>query len=116
MGTKNIKKLFLFLAVFALFSSGIVTTSLAFAQQNPNANSNKVLTGEGEPSNKLGNISDVYIDTSDIENLIIYKKTGTNNWEIISSFTGATGATGATGNPGDTGATGATGNPGDTGA
>ncbi|MEK0338432.1 MAG: PRC-barrel domain-containing protein, partial [Nitrosopumilus sp.] len=108
MGTENIKKLFLFLAVFALFSSGIVSVVPAFAQagnNSSNENSNKVLTGDGPPPKKLGKVGDLYIDSK--TNLIFYVKISANEWDgrevVGGGGTGPAGATGATGVTGVTG-------------
>ena len=93
----RISSIFVFLSVFALLSSGAVSHVPVFAQQGPNDNSNKVLTGDGPPPNKLGNVNDLYIDASNIDNLIIYKKTAKTTWTNIGTFQGPAGATGPQG-------------------
>jgi len=69
--------------IVVLFGSTVtVSPQLVFSQQNPNANSNKVLTGTGPPPDKLGNPGDVYLDTFDL-NLEFYVKDDQNIWQLV---------------------------------
>ena len=77
----------------------------AFAQQagnNANENSNKVLTGAGPPPEKLGNIDDVYIDTS-TEFLDYYIKIDKDTWELRGNLQGPPGPQGDVGPQGEQG-------------
>ncbi len=82
----DLKKLFLFLAVAALFTSGIAAGVPVFAdgdddKDDKKKKKNKVLTGEGPPRDKLGKKGDGYIDNAS-ENCDYYIKTAKKTWTL----------------------------------
>ncbi len=74
----------------------MISQPLAFADDDDDGNNgkNKVLTGMGPPPDKLGKVGDLYIDSSDMDNLVIYKKTSKNTWTDLGSFQGPQGPAG----------------------
>jgi len=60
----------------------------------------KVHTGDGPPPPGLGKVGDLYIDSSDTDNLVIYKKTAKKTWTNIGSFQGEQGPQGEKGDAG----------------
>ena len=88
--------------MIALFSSGAVTHTVAFAESDDDQHDgkvdkkNRVWTGDGPPNPKLGKSGDLYIDNhNNIYN--IYKKTGKNTWNDIPDIQGTTGPQGPIG-------------------
>jgi hypothetical protein len=63
----------------------------------------KVFTGAGPPTKGLGKVGDLYINSSDIENLILWKKTAKNTWTNLGSFQGPPGQQGPSGEDGTPG-------------
>ena len=121
----QIKKLFLFLAVFSLLSSGAMSSIPAFADSDDDQHDgkvnkkNRVWTGDGPPLPKLGKVGDLYIDNHN-DTYNIYKKTGKNTWTDVPNIQGAgtsgpQGETGPAGPQGETGPDGAQGMPGNNG-
>jgi len=86
----------------------------AFAQQGPNDNRNKVLTGDGPPPDKLGNIGDIYID-NESDDFDIYENIGKNIWVLTGNLRGSTGPQGDDGPAGPQGDDGPAGPQGDDG-
>jgi len=79
---QDLAKLFLFLAVAALFTSGIAAGTPIFADDDDEKKKkNKVLTGEGPPRDKLGKKGDGYIDNAS-ENCDYYIKTEKKIWTL----------------------------------
>jgi len=76
--------------------------------------SKKVLTGAGPPPSKLGNVGDLYIDSSGTH-LIFYNKISKSTWQNLGTFQGSVGPIGPAGPQGTPGHEGATGPKGDTG-
>lgn len=113
---QNIKKLFLFLAVFSLLSSGMLTSPV-FAEDDDEEKLDKkildklkrgkVIAGMGPPPDKLGKIGDLYIDKLG-DDLDLYHKVAKKSWEKITSL----GGTGTQGPQGDVGPAGPQGPPG----
>ncbi len=60
----------------------------------------KVHTGDGPPPSGLGQVGDLYIDSSDTDNLVIYKKTAKKTWTNLGSFQGEQGPQGEKGDAG----------------
>lgn len=92
-------------SVLALLISLVLvfgTISLAFADdddedRNAKFKKNKVHTGDGPPPGGLGKIGDLYIDSSDTDNLVIYKKTAKKTWTNIGIFSAEGGPAGRDG-------------------
>jgi hypothetical protein len=57
----------------------------------------KVYTGDGPPPPGLGQVGDLYIDSSNTDNLVIYKKTAKKTWTNLGSFQGEQGPQGEKG-------------------
>lgn len=71
--------------------------------KNTKFKKHKVHTGDGPPPNGLGKVGDLYIDSSDTDNLVIHKKTSKNTWTNLGPFQGSEGEKGDKGDPGDIG-------------
>ena len=106
--------------MIALFSSGAVTHTVAFAESDDDQHDgkvdkkNRVWTGDGPPNPKLGKLGDLYIENhNNIYN--IYKKTGKNTWNDIPDIQGTTGPQGPIGFNGTDGLPGEQGPKGDKG-
>jgi len=109
----QIKKLFLFLAVFSLLSSGALSSIPAFADSDDDDTKikfkkNKVHTGDGPPPSGLAKVGDLYIDSSNLENLVLYKKINKTTWQNLGPFQGETGPAGPQGETGPAGPQGET--------
>src|SRR5256885_12133314 len=89
----------------------IPVSNFAFADDDE---SKKVLTGAGPPPSKLGNVGDLYIDSSGTH-LIFYNKISKSTWQNLGTFQGSVGPIGPAGPQGTPGNDGATGPKGDTG-
>ena len=88
--------------------TGTVTTSAAFADDDDddkkiNFKKGKVLTGDGPPPKGLAKVGDLYIDSSDTDNLVVYKKTGKNTWLNLGNLQGPQGPIGPQGPSGPQG-------------
>lgn len=85
----------------------MIPANFVFADDDDDKNTkfkkHKVITGDGPPPTGLGKIGDLYIDSSDTDNLIIYKKTSKNTWTNLGSFQGSPGLQGLPGEQGDKG-------------
>jgi len=98
----------------AILLGALPISNFAFADDDE---SKKVLTGAGPPPSKLGNIGDLYIDSSGTH-FIFYNKINKSTWQNLGAFQGPVGPigpVGAQGPKGDTGPVGAQGPKGDTG-
>src|SRR5438270_829351 len=99
----------------AILLGAIPISNFAFADDDE---SKKVLTGAGPPPSKLGNIGDLYIDSSGTH-FIFYNKINKSTWQNLGTFQGPVGSIGPAGPQGpkgDTGSTGPQGTPGNNGA
>jgi hypothetical protein len=90
----------------------IPVSNFAFADDGE---SKKVLTGDGPPPSKLGNVGDLYIDSSGTH-LVFYHKISKSTWQNLGTFQGPVGPIGTQGPKGDTGPAGPQGTPGNDGA
>lgn len=95
----------------------IIPANTAFADeddddQKTKFKKHKVHTGDGPPPHGLGKVGDLYIDSSDTGNLIIYKKTDKKTWTNLGSFQGEPGPSGPQGPQGEKGDKGNTGEQG----
>ncbi len=88
--------------------TGTIMTSTAFADDDDddkkiNFKKHKVLTGDGPPPNGLAKVGDLYIDSSDTDNLVVYKKTSRTTWLNLGSLQGPQGPIGPQGPQGPPG-------------
>lgn len=77
-------------AVYRASGTADVISSTRITDKRVTTPSNTVRTGSGAPSNSLGNIGDIYVNTSlssSVGQSQVYLKTGASLWENLSEYT-----------------------------